>query len=146
MGTILLVDPGPKGQQNLHIPLALLHVAKSLDDNGYKVKILDTRIHDYRDVNLDDVIFVGIPTMTSPVQISLGLAVARYIKEKRRDLPIIWGGTHPSILPKETIKNPYVDIVVRGEGEDTLLELAQKIDARQSWQSIKGIPSCKGFC
>lgn len=139
MGIILLIDPGPKGQKNLHIPLALLHVAKPLEDNGFEVEILDTRVRDYRDIDLDKVLCAGITTMTSPVQISLGLEVAQYIKEKRRDLPIIWGGTHPSILPDETVENPYVDIVVRGEGEDTLLELVRKIDASQSWKSVEGI-------
>lgn len=139
MGIVLLIDPGPKGQKNLHIPLALLHVAKPLDKNGFEVKIVDTRIHDYRDIDLDNVLCAGITTMTSPVQISLGLEIARHIKEKRGDLPVIWGGTHPSILPKETVENPYVDIVVRGEGEVTLLELAQKIDAKQSWESVEGI-------
>jgi len=139
MGTILLIDPEPKGQKNLHIPLALLHVAKPLDDNGFKVRILDTRVHDYRDVDLDDVLCVGITAMTSPIQISLGLDVARHIKERRGELPIVWGGPHPSILPEETIENPYVDIIVRGEGEDTLLELVRKIDTGQSWDSVKGI-------
>lgn len=139
MGRILLIDPGPAGQQNVHIPLALLHVAKPLTDHGYEVNILDTRIHDYRSIVLDDVTCVGITTMTSAVQISSALRVARYIKETKENIPIIWGGTHPSILPEETLKDPNVDIVVRGEGEATFLELVQRIDVGNSWNDVKGI-------
>jgi len=139
VGTILLIDPGPKGQQNLHIPLALLHVAKPLIDNGYEVRIIDTRIHDYRDVALDDVLCVGMTAMTSPPQISMGLELSRYFKERRSDVPIIWGGTHPSILPEETAGNPYVDAVVRGEGEITFLEIVQMLDSGQYWEKVKGI-------
>jgi radical SAM superfamily enzyme YgiQ (UPF0313 family) len=46
------------------------------------------------------------------------------IKEKL-DIPIIWGGIHPSVKPEECLK--YADMVCIGEGEETMLELANKL-------------------
>jgi radical SAM superfamily enzyme YgiQ (UPF0313 family) len=37
------------------------------------------------------------------------------------------GGTHPTVLPEETIKNEYFDYVVRGEGEYTFLDLVNGV-------------------
>ena len=38
---------------------------------------------------------------------------------------IVWGGIHPSLLPEQTISEPFIDYVFVGEGEHTLLELIQ---------------------
>ena len=35
---------------------------------------------------------------------------------------LVWGGVHPTLLPEQTVANEFVDIVVRGEGEQTLCE------------------------
>jgi radical SAM superfamily enzyme YgiQ (UPF0313 family) len=37
-----------------------------------------------------------------------------------RRLPIIWGGMHPTIVWQQTVKEPYIDVVVSGEAELTL--------------------------
>jgi radical SAM superfamily enzyme YgiQ (UPF0313 family) len=44
------------------------------------------------------------------------------------DAPIVLGGPHPTVLPEESAAKPFVDVVVRGEGEATWLELLQAWD------------------
>jgi radical SAM superfamily enzyme YgiQ (UPF0313 family) len=51
----------------------------------------------------------------------------------------VWGGVHPTLLPEQTVASEFVDIVVRGEGEQTLLELADKFSAGEPLDEIKGI-------
>ena len=56
-------------------------------------------------------------------------------KELNPEIKIIAGGTHPTLDPIGTMKTGVYDYVVRGEGEYTVLELMNGIDAYQ----IKGI-------
>ena len=48
--------------------------------------------------------------------------------KKEIDVPIIFGGVHPSLVPERVIKNDFVDIVCVGEGEYPMLELAESLD------------------
>jgi radical SAM superfamily enzyme YgiQ (UPF0313 family) len=65
---------------------------------------------------------VGI-TATTPI-----ISNAREMTRKARllwpDCRIVMGGVHPTVLPEETLSEPAVDVVVRGEGEITIGELA----------------------
>lgn len=120
------------------LPISLLPIAYFLEKIGYNARILDARIEDYKGINLDDVICVGISTMTG-IQISNALEIARYIREKNPELPIVWGGIHPTLLPEQTIKSNLVDIVVRGEGEETFIDLVRALETNSSMNNIGGI-------
>ncbi len=45
------------------------------------------------------------------------------------DCPIVLGGPHVSVLPEESCEKPYVDIVVRGEGEDGWIDVCERLEA-----------------
>ena len=53
------------------------------------------------------------------------------------DFPILWGGIHPTIRPEESLD--YADMVCIGEGEETIVELADKIQNKQYYYDIKGM-------
>src|SRR3989338_6229363 len=72
-------------------------------------------------------------------QINNGLKAAKLTREINSNIKIIWGGVHATLLPEQTLKNKYVDIIVYGEGEETFLELIQAIDKGLSLKNIKGI-------
>jgi radical SAM superfamily enzyme YgiQ (UPF0313 family) len=55
------------------------------------------------------------------------------------DVPVVWGGVHPTLLPEQTLKNPLVDIVVEGEGEMTFFRLVETLDKRGDLSNTKGI-------
>jgi len=65
--------------------------------------------------------------------------IARAIKDWNPEFPVILGGWHPSLLPDQTLASSCVDYVVRGQGEDALLELVQHIEARSAPDFIAGI-------
>ena len=52
---------------------------------------------------------------------------------------MVFGGWHPTLLPDETLAEPYVDVVVRGQGEITLCELAEAYATKGSLKEIPGI-------
>jgi len=53
------------------------------------------------------------------------------------DFPILWGGTHPTIRPEESLQ--HADMVCIGEGEETVVELADKIQNKQYYHDLKGM-------
>ncbi|MCB0044132.1 MAG: cobalamin B12-binding domain-containing protein [Caldilineaceae bacterium] len=74
---------------------------------------------------------VGI-TANTP-QVKQAWRTARAIKEVH-DCLIVLGGPHVSVLPEESCEKPYVDIVVRGEGEDTWIDISDRLEAFQADQ------------
>jgi len=77
---------------------------------------------------------VGISVMTNffdnAIQITQKL-------RNNYDFPIIWGGIHPTIRPEESLD--HADMVCIGEGEETIVELADKIQNKQYYYDIKGM-------
>ena len=130
MVDIILINPhGTKFVGDFTLPLGLLQSAVYINEN-YDVKLLDLRVKpDWEKALLDELKknthFVGISTITGPNLIS-ALEISKVVKENSNAL-VVWGGIHASLLPGETIKNPLVDIVVKGEGEETFNELADAV-------------------
>jgi len=137
MKKVLLVYP------DLHavapsFPHSLLPLAAVLEEKEIEVEIFDGQIENYRNISNKDFDIVGISSLTG-YQIKSGLEIARFIREHDRSIPIIWGGVHPSILPEQTVRSEYVDIVVRGEGEETLVELVDVLRNSKDLKTVKGI-------
>ena len=95
------------------------------------------RVHDCRKLQVGDPIFVGISSMSGQ-QIRHGLYFAKKVRESDPSIPIVWGGVHPTLLPEQTVSDENVDIVVRGEGEATVVELAERISKGQSLVDMEG--------
>ena len=85
-----------------------------------------------------DALCLAISLVTGPM-IRETVAIARAVKAWNPDLPIILGGWHPSLLPQQTLEAPYIDYVVRGQGEDSMLELVQPLEKRRGAGFIAGI-------
>jgi anaerobic magnesium-protoporphyrin IX monomethyl ester cyclase len=143
---VVLIQPkhrfsrDPRRRTNL--PLGLLSVATPLDVAGYKVKIIVQETEpDWEATLLAELktkpICVGITVMTGP-QIWWGLKASEMVK-RRSDVPVVWGGVHPSLTPRQTLENQYVDIVVQGEGEETFFELVGALANRRPLDKIMGI-------
>mgnify|MGYP003974731449 FL=1 len=97
----------------------------------------------YEDTALDETVellkdcdLIGLSVMSNfwdnSVQITERL-------KKSIDAPIIWGGTHPTIRPEECIERGGADIVCIGEGEDTIVELAKRMQNGDDYRLLEGI-------
>jgi anaerobic magnesium-protoporphyrin IX monomethyl ester cyclase len=123
------------------LPLALLAIGSELDPEVYEVIIVDARLEpDAESVvlsHLDGALCVGITVLTG-APISDALRLSRAVKLARPDLPVVWGGWHPSMFARECLLEPSVDITVRGQGEETFAEILQRLAAGQSLQGCAG--------
>ncbi|MGE5187971.1 MAG: B12-binding domain-containing radical SAM protein [Betaproteobacteria bacterium] len=134
---VLLVYPGKYKAPDPQIPLALLHIAASLQQEGFMVRIIDMRLQNYHSFSIGKPLFVGITCMSGQ-QIKYALEFAQYTRTQT-SCPLVWGGVHPTLLPEQTAKNNLVDIVVRGEGELIIKDLAHALAENRPLDSIKGI-------
>lgn len=128
--------------QRVVLPVGLLAVATPLDAAGYHVNILDQQVcANWKQLLKAELkknpVCVGITCMTGP-QIHYALEASRIVRQYSTR-PVIWGGNHPSLLPKQTLENENIDIVVQGEGEETMLELVQTLANGSALSQIKGI-------
>jgi len=144
---VVLFNPAPrKGFQphrRVELPLNLLYPATALIHAGFSVKIIDQFADLHWKKNLHDALIekpicFGVSCMTGP-QINRALAASKSFKRLYPDVPVVWGGIHASILPEQTLENPYVDIAVVGEGEATLLELVKALANNDSLSHVAGI-------
>lgn len=126
-------------------PLSLLAISRLLYDD-YKIIIIDGNIQrDYHTLvknHLDRCICIGISTITGGGQLRDAIKFAQIIRNINKDMPIVWGGPHPTSLPDETIKHDMVDIVVRGQGEITFKEVVNSLEKGSSFDKVLGI-TCK---
>jgi radical SAM superfamily enzyme YgiQ (UPF0313 family) len=146
-GHVVLFQPSPFGglyqYRVAQLPLGLLYCATALEHTGYRVTIIDQSVEPHWKQRLysvfaDKPLCFGVTCMTGP-QIRHALAVCNLVRDKYPHIPIIWGGVHASLLPEQTLENSLVDIVVVGEGEDTLPELIEAIRTNSPLKQVKGI-------
>ncbi len=134
--------------ENVYNPLGLLYVGSYLKKHGYDVELeiipgasfsrssfLEEKA---RAIAGGRYLFVGFSVLTGP-QTKFSALLSKKIKEYNRDVPIVWGGIHPSLMKAETLKEEYVDIVVVNEGEETALELAQALSRGNDITHVDGI-------
>lgn len=137
MDKVLLVFPKTGLDQNCQLPLGLLSLASTLVED-YEVKIIDQRLESNWAKKVEyeskDSIAVAITSMTGK-QIQHGLNISKISTNSK----IIWGGVHPTLLPKQTLENKYIDFIVMGEGENTLPRLLKALKNNGKFESIEGI-------
>ena len=123
-------------------PLSLLSLASPLLEAGFQVSIVDAAIDpEYKSTlasEITDALCLGISLLTGRM-IRSAVDVSRFVREIHPGLPIIYGGWHPSLLPAQTLREDYVDAVVRGQGELTLRELAERLRLGSSLESVRGV-------
>jgi radical SAM superfamily enzyme YgiQ (UPF0313 family) len=140
---IILYNPRATKPRNVRLPLAILALAAvlegreeyaivdgNLDDNAVETILSLMQNH--------KVEMLGVTVMPGP-QMAAAVESCREIRRLMPEIPIVWGGYFPSLYPEASLNANYVDYVVRGQGEDTLLELLEAIRGQRSLSSIRGI-------
>ncbi|HEY49673.1 MAG TPA: radical SAM protein [Dehalococcoidia bacterium] len=125
---ILLINPPYPFTEFPIIPMGLLYLAAVLENRGYEVDVLDLLVSKYSKDKIrgklneyqPDVVGVTSVTMNYPVASD----ILKFCKSVDKDILTIIGGPHVTFAPMETLNEaPWIDIVVRGEGEETLLDI-----------------------
>jgi len=110
-------------------PLNLMYLGGALEEASYNVKIVDDDLEQLgynkicKILSKEEPPLVGITATTSTIKNAL--EYAKLVKKILPDSLTVIGGPHPTFMPIETLKScPDLDVVVIGEGEKTITELA----------------------
>jgi len=144
---ISLVNPPPlKGvyRHQLYLSIGLAYLAAVLEKNGHDVTVIDCPASEI-DLNqlkikLSSVEpkLIGITSMTPTIQSAIQSAYAA--KETCPDALVVLGGPHATFMDEQVLsEEKSIDIVVRGEGEETLLDLTQNVSNHKNLNKIEGI-------
>jgi anaerobic magnesium-protoporphyrin IX monomethyl ester cyclase len=124
------------------IPLGLVFLGGPLVDDGHRVRLVDNDVLGWDDATLvrelksdpPDCVMLGHTGSTAahPVAMRTAAAIRRAFPRTR----IVYGGVYPSYAAETVLRqNPALDVVVRGEGEATAVELSRTDDL----SSVRGI-------
>jgi radical SAM superfamily enzyme YgiQ (UPF0313 family) len=124
-------------------PLGLAYIASVLRQS-HEVKIIDSNILNYtigdveRELRSFNPDVVGITSVTPSIYEAY--KVAETAKRVSGDCKVVLGGPHASFMPRQTMEEcEYIDIIVRGEGEETTRELIENIERGAPLNEVKGI-------
>lgn len=126
------------------MPLALIAIGSYLDVNQFEVIIIDGRLEKdpfseiLFELSQDNAICFATTVLTGNI-IKDALKMSRAVKLHFPDIPVIWGGWHPSLFPNETLAENCIDIVVRGQGEIVFAELLERLIKQESLKGLSGI-------
>jgi anaerobic magnesium-protoporphyrin IX monomethyl ester cyclase len=140
-GKVILFYP-PYDGAPLGAPLSLLSLAGALREAGFKVVLIDAAIEPrYLEriaQECGSAVCFGISVLTGPM-IRGAIEAAKLVKAKAPGVCVVFGGWHPTLCPESTLRESYVDVVVRGQGEVTIVELATALANEQPLDLIAGI-------
>ena len=140
---IVLLHPRSTRPKNRRFPLAILSVAAVLEGREDYV-VIDGNLDPDPGATLDQVMREGgvellaVSVMPGP-QMVAAIPLCRDFRTKYLAVPIVWGGYFPSVYPEAALHADYVDFVVRGQGEDTFLEIIDAQRGEVDLPTIRGL-------
>src|SRR5579863_9381539 len=119
---IILLHPRSTRPKNRRFPLSILSIAAIVDGTLQPdpASTLDRLAQD-RNVEMLAVSVMPGPQMVAAMQLS------REFRARHPKIPIVWGGYFPSLFPDAALNTNYIDIAVRGQGEDTFTDLLRAL-------------------
>jgi anaerobic magnesium-protoporphyrin IX monomethyl ester cyclase len=141
MFKIALINP-PQFTRYPQPPLGLALIAAILEKADYSVTLLDANALGILPEDIPGLVadadVIGLTAMTPTI--STALRIADHIKISKPDTKIIMGGAHATMLTGETMaSSAAVDIIVRGEGDESVIEVLKALEENQPLENITGI-------
>jgi anaerobic magnesium-protoporphyrin IX monomethyl ester cyclase len=138
---VTLVNAQVLDGNNVVPPLGLLYIAAVLEKAGHQVQIFDSD-PEYQDTMLKEIRefnpeLIGLSFLTVAYQRAYNLCKA--LKRELPDVTYCAGGVHTTVKPHETIKEFDLDFIVIGEGEDTIVEVCEKLEKKEGVEGVNGV-------
>lgn len=137
---ILIVWPDIKSNARYEVNMGISLISAILKNAGHETLLFKpdvfskkeflSKIYQY---NPD---LVGFSLTTHQYQYAI--RYAKFLKQVRK-IPTIFGGFHPTLAPNNVISNPHVDMICRGEGEFTMLELVNALKKGKDYSKIPNL-------
>ena len=141
---VLLINPYYPISETPSPPLGLAFLASALEAADVEVKILDLVVYPYSRKILESLLKDFKPQMVGITAVTMtfdnAIKVIKDIRNIDPKIMTIMGGPHVTFCARDTLQeHPELDVIVLGEGENTIVELAQAADNNQRWDNINGI-------
>jgi radical SAM superfamily enzyme YgiQ (UPF0313 family) len=142
---------------SISMPLGLAYIAGALETAGHKVAVVDAvglgfekRARYYKGylvgLALEDIV-ARIPAESRIIGVSCifthewpaVLRLVELVKRRFPNVPVVVGGEHCTSMPEFCLMTSKADVVVLGEGEETIVELVAALDAGRKLDAVDGI-------
>jgi radical SAM superfamily enzyme YgiQ (UPF0313 family) len=146
---IVFINPRATRPKNRRFPLSLMAVGAALPDDvsweiidenrpGMDVQGAVDAFVERRRGGADPVELIAITAMPGPQLVS-AVRLSKAIKQRHPGIPIVWGGNFGSLYPAPVLDAPYVDWLVRGQGEQTFVDLLRVIRGKLDPKQVAGL-------
>ena len=154
MKVVLIRPPKIQGalkRSMVQHPVNLLSLAAVLLEygKGFEVEVWDFEVEEFSEKTVRERMLkaaprlVGLTSMTCNIKVSNH--IAGWIKSESPETLTVIGGPHGSAIPERTLSEfPNFDLAVLGEGEQTLLELCQRLEASRGIEGVAGTVHRRG--
>lgn len=131
-----------------NFPIGLAYLAASLREHGHSPRILDLPLEAQpleklrQCLRSDSYPLVGISALT--VQYPGARRVVECVRAESPASRIVLGGPHPSVLPEQTLRESGADYIIKGEGEQALVLLADAIEQERTGHDLPAVGFLSG--
>jgi radical SAM superfamily enzyme YgiQ (UPF0313 family) len=149
---LLYMRYGDDVERELHVPLGILYLARALEDAGFTVDVRDYQCVDadepfdmrvFLDFLRDPAPVIGLSCMANLLPFTI-LAM-RALAEAYPDRTLVLGGVgSKGVEEKILARFPWINIICRGEGERTAVELMRTLGRGGDLAAIDGISFRRG--
>lgn len=133
-------DYGNKGCE--YIPYALLHLERAIRYLNLNVILIDENLEpDFEQIIIkySEELLLGAVSAITGYQIKGGIAFSKAIRKHAPQASVVWGGWHPTIVPKQTLEASYIDFIVCGQGETPFSQLTESLFNKSDFAPISGL-------
>src|SRR5579863_6356140 len=140
---VLFYNPKAARRRNRRLPLSILSIAAMLDGRE-QYAIVDGNLDPHPTESLlshiraHKVELLAVTVMPGPQTVG-AVSSCREIRERFPNLPIVWGGYFASNYTAAVLNANYVDYAVRGQGEQTFVDLLEAVRGHRDLKAINGL-------
>jgi len=133
-----------------YFPLGIAYIAGALREAGHQVEIYSQDIHHYADSHLTTYLnnnqfdVIGLGVIGGYYQYRKLIAISKAINESTNRPFYVLGGHGPAPAPKYFLGKTGADVIVIGEGEETIVELLAAVHNNADLATVKGIAFRQG--
>lgn len=139
-----MINPPYAASEPPRIPMGLLYIGAVLEEAGHQVKVLDLLVSKPAPKRIRNTIEEFDPQVVGSTSVTMNYpatsSILKFVKEINPEITTIVGGPHVTFCWEEIGKTePWIDIVVLGEGEKTVWELTAVLENNADLSQVVGI-------
>ncbi len=148
---MILINSSPKDALKIFqpflpisVPVGIGCLIAFLERDHIKVRFIDEQVED----NVLGAVSEYVKDMQKPYIFGFSVLTAAFksaillsqeLKSRYPDSVIVFGGIHPTALPDDVLAYKHINAVIRGEGENTLVEFYKRVKGNKDFTSLDGL-------